>query len=160
MNELFRALPALMKEFDDNEAVREAVVLAAWKRVAGESLGNHAVAEKLTKKRLTVAVKGETWKNHLEQLSGQMIFKLNSFLGNAAVTFIEFRVDEELVEARNGKLVDEISEADREQLALDQISPRMRAAAAAIKDDNLRYRFLLAAGSCLIRKKNMAEGSS
>ena len=33
MNELFRALPALLKEFDDNEAVREAVVFAAWRKI-------------------------------------------------------------------------------------------------------------------------------
>jgi hypothetical protein len=31
----------------------------------------------------------------------------------------------------------------------------MRHAADSIKDENLRYQFLLAAGSCLARKKNM-----
>ena len=97
MNELFRALPALLKEFDENETVREAVTFAAWRKIAGESLSQHAVPFRLEQKRLTVAVKSETWRKHLEHLTGQMIFKINSVLGQAVVTFIEFRVDEAAV---------------------------------------------------------------
>ena len=85
MNEdLFRALPALLKEFDDNESLREAVVFAAWRQIAGESLREHAVPLRLYQKHLIVAVMSETWKKHLEHLSGQMIFKFNSALGTAA----------------------------------------------------------------------------
>ena len=49
MNELFRALPKLLKEFDDNEELREAVTLAAWRKIAGESLLKHAVPFRLRK---------------------------------------------------------------------------------------------------------------
>ena len=97
MEDLVRALPALLKEFEENETVREAVVFAVWRRAAGESLRGHAVPVRLFQKHLIVAVTSETWKKHLEHLSGQMIFKLNSALKQAAVTFIEFRVDEETV---------------------------------------------------------------
>jgi len=34
-------------------------------------------------------------------------------------------------------------------------TPKHKRSADAIKDDNLRYQFLLAAGGCLARKKNM-----
>ena len=78
MEDLVRALPALLKEFDDNETVREAVVFAVWRRIAGESLRGHAVPYRLFQKHLIVAVTSATWKKHLESLSGQMIFKLNS----------------------------------------------------------------------------------
>jgi hypothetical protein len=156
MNELFRALPALLKEFDQNETLREAVAFAAWRKIAGESLRQHAVPFRLVQKRLTVAVKSETWRKHLEHLSGQMIFKLNSSLGQAVVTFIEFIVDEAAVEnenrAKNGQT---LSDAELEEIALDEVTPKMRRAADAIKDDNLRYQFLLAAGSCLARKKKL-----
>lgn len=101
MNELFRALPAILKEFDDNETLREAVTFAAWRKIAGESLGQHAVPFRLNQKRLTVAVKNETWRKHLENLSGQMIFKINSVLGQAIVTYIEFHIDEKAVERAN-----------------------------------------------------------
>lgn len=156
MNELFRALPALLKEFDDNETVREAVTFAAWRKIAGESLRQHAVPFRLDQKRLTVAVKNETWRKHLEHLSGQMIFKLNSALGQAVVTFIEFRVDETAVEKENYKeRKRELSAEELEEIALEEVTAKMRHSADAIKDDNLRYQFLLAAGSCLARKKKL-----
>lgn len=156
MNELFRALPALLKEFDENETVREAVAFAAWRKIAGESLRQHAVPLRLEQKRLTIAVKSETWRKHLEHLSGQMIFKLNSSLGQAVVTFIEFRVDEAAVEKENFRdRKTTLSDEELEEIALDEVTPKMRRSADAIKDDNLRYQFLLAAGSCLARKKKL-----
>jgi hypothetical protein len=158
MNELFRALPALLKEFDENEKVREAVTFAAWRRIAGDSLRPHAVPLKLFQKHLIIGVRSDTWKKHLEHLSGQMIFKLNSALGKAVVTFIEFRVDEDAIESERAKhLKSTISDEEQEEIALEEVTPKMRLAADAIKDDNLRYQFLIAAGSCLARKKKMKE---
>lgn len=156
MNELFRALPALLKEFDENETVREAVTFAAWRRIAGESLRSHAVPLRLYQKHLIIAVTSETWKKHLESLSGQMIFKINSVLGQAVVTFIEFRIDEKTIlkeRAKNKKTT--LSDEELEEIALNEVTPKMRHSADAIKDDNLRYQFLLAAGSCLARKKRL-----
>jgi hypothetical protein len=156
MNELFRALPALLRQMEDNESLRQAVVFAAWRRIAGEGLREHAVPLRLYQKHLIVAVMSETWKKHLEHLSGQMIFKLNSTLEQPLVTFIEFRVDEETVKQERAKYPKETVDAEKQrQIALEQVTPKMRHAADAIKDENLRYQFLLAAGSCLARKKNM-----
>ena len=56
MNELFRALPALLKQFDENAELREAVAFAAWRHIAGESLRQHAVPYRLYQKHLIVAV--------------------------------------------------------------------------------------------------------
>jgi hypothetical protein len=156
MQDLFRALPKLLKEFEDTQEIREAVALAAWRRIAGESLCEHAVPFRLFNKHLIVAVANNTWKKHLEHLSGQMIFKLNSLLGQAVVTFIEFRVDEETVlEERAKNKTPIVSRQELEEIALEEVTPKLRGAADAIKDDNLRYQFLLAAGSCLARKKKM-----
>lgn len=156
MEDLARALPALLKEFDENEAVREAVTFAVWRKVAGESLRGHAVPLRLFQKHLIVAVTSETWKKHLEQLSGQMIFKLNSSLRQAVVTYIEFRVDEKTVLQERAKhQKTKLSDEELEEMALDEVTPKLRHSADAIKDDNLRYQFLLAAGSCLARKKRM-----
>jgi len=155
MNELFRALPALLKEFEGNEAVREAVVFAAWRKIAGDSLRDQAVPLHLSGKHLAVAVTGETWRKHLEHLSGQMIFKINSKLGAAVVTFIEFRIDEDAVKKEREKFKKTILNEIPENIALNEVTPKMRHSADAIKDDNLRYQFLLAAGSCLARKKKL-----
>jgi hypothetical protein len=161
MEDLFRALPKLLREFEDTAEIREAVALAAWRRVAGQSLCEHAVPFRLYNKHLIVAVANLTWKKHLEHLSGQMIFKLNSMLGQAVVTFIEFRVDEEMVlEERAKNKIPTISSEEQEEIALEEVTPKLRGAADAIKDDNLRYQFLLAAGSCLARKKKIANRES
>lgn len=158
MEDLFRALPALLKEFEENENLREAVAFAAWRRIAGESLLEHAVPFRLYKKHLIIAVAHETWKRHLERLSGEMIFKINSVLGSAVVTFIEFRVDEKTVlQERMKKRKETISDEEQTEIALEEVSPKLRFSADNIKDDNLRYQFLLAAGSCLARKKNLQK---
>lgn len=158
MNELFRVLPALLKEFEDNLDVREAVIFAAWRKIAGEMLREQAVPTELNKNRLVVAVGSKMWKDHLEDLSGQLIFKLNSALGSAAVTFIEFRVDEKAVEAERGKhRASKMDPDESARIALGEITPKLRDSAEAIKDENMREQFLLAAGRCLARKKTLAE---
>ena len=158
MEDLFRALPKLLKEMSDSDEVREAVVFAAWRRVAGESLLSHAVAFRLFNKHLIVAVANPTWKKHLEHLSGQMIFKINSILGQAVVTFIEFRIDEDtVVQERAKNQTSTLSDEELKEIALDEVTPKLRGAADAIKDDNLRYQFLLAAGSALARKKRIKD---
>ncbi len=153
MNELFRALPALLKQFDDNDLVREAVVFAAWRKVAGPSLLRHAVATGLSGERLYVATADQTWQRHLEQLAGQMIFRLNSVLGQAVVRYIEFGINAAAVEDERA------AGAERElfdsEQALAEVNEKMRTSAEEIKDDELRRRFLLAAGSCLARKRRL-----
>lgn len=156
MEALFRALPKLLKEFEDTEEVREAVVFAAWRRIAGESLAEHAIPFRLFNKHLIIAVADKMWKRHLETLSGQMIFKLNSALGQAIVTFIEFRVDAETLQAERCKhQKSQMTDEEQEEAALEKVTAKLRHSADAIKDDNLRYQFLLAAGSCLARKERM-----
>ena len=156
MQDLFRSLPKLLKEFEDTPEVREAVVFAAWRNIAGMSLSEHTVPYRLFNKHLIIAVADNMWKRHLETLSGQMIFKLNSVLGQAIVTFIEFRIDEEILRAQRAKhQKSQLTDAQLEEIALEEVTPKLRHSADAIKDDNLRYQFLLAAGSCLARKKRI-----
>lgn len=158
MQDLFRALPKLLKEFEDTEEVREAVAFAAWRRTAGESLCEHTVPVRLFNKHLIIAVADKMWKRHLETLSGQMIFKINSVLGQAVVTFIEFRIDEAAIEAERAKhRTNQLSDEELRESALEAVTPKLRHSADAIKDDNLRYQFLLAAGSCLARKEKMKK---
>ena len=158
MQDLFRALPKLLKDFEDTEEVREAVVFAAWRRIAGESLSEHTVPYRLFKKHLIIAVADKMWKRHLESLSGQMIFKINSVLSQPVVTFIEFRIEAAILEAERAKYHKQtLSDEELREVALDEVTPQLRNSADAITDDNLRYQFLLAAGSCLARKKRIKE---
>lgn len=160
MEDLFRALPALLKQFDDDDNLRESVVFAAWRKIAGDGLRGHAVPLQLDQKRLIVAVENERWQKYLKDLSGQMIFKINSVLGQAMVTYIDFRVDNEIIEhERKKNRKTKIDEEKERETALEQLTPKLRRAADAIKDDNLRYQFLLTAGSVLARKENLKKKS-
>jgi outer membrane protein assembly factor BamA len=158
MEDLFRTLPVLLKEFDDNQTVRRAVIFAAWRRIAGESLAEHAVAIILNKKHLTVAVTSERWQKYLKDLTGQMIFKLNSALGQAAVTFIEFCVDEKaVIEARQRRGGKSFDDEELQKLAAKQLSPQLRAKAKNIKDESLRQEFLKAASISLAKKETLKK---
>lgn len=158
MNELFKLLPNLLNEHEDNPKVREAVVFATWRKIAGKSLCEHAVPLHLHQKHLTVAVATERWEKYLRDLCGQMIFKINSALGKAVVTFIDFKVNEEFVQAdREKRRSKTFDEDELRELALNQVTTKLRSKADLIKDEDLRYQFLLAAGSCLARKERLKK---
>ena len=146
MDDLFRALPELLRAAGEAEEVAEAAALAAWRRVAGEQLRGQAVPFRLYRKMLTVAVPDATWQKQLEQMSGQLLFRLNSVLGQPLVTYIEFRIDLKTVNIERARLrTREIDRATQERRAL-HCARALAEAANAIRDETLRQRFLLAAG--------------
>ena len=156
MESIFRTLPKVLREAEDSGPLLEPMVFAAWKRVAGESLQKHAEATKLNEKHLSVAVADETWRLHLQALSGQMIFQLNSLMGAEMVTFIEFYIDDTIFTKKRTMALFEMFDAElfeeRAQLA---IRPALRRAADSIEDPRLRELFLQAAGNCLVRKEDL-----
>src|ERR687889_2581987 len=97
MDDLFRAIPKLLRAAGESEEVFEAAACAAWRRVAGEGVRGLAVPFRLYRKTLVVAVADATWQKQLEAISPQLIFRLNSLLGQAIVTYLEFRIDPQTV---------------------------------------------------------------
>lgn len=91
MEQLFTAIPSIVKSLEPNKDVTEAMVFAAWNQVAGEQISAKTKPQVFNNKRLVVAVEDETWRQNLVALSAQMIAKLNRSLGDGTVTFIEFR---------------------------------------------------------------------
>src|SRR5215210_715716 len=142
MDDLFRTLPKLLRAAGETEEVLEAAALVAWRRVAGEGLRAQAVPFRLYRKTLVVAVADATWQKQLEAMSGQLLFRINSLLGQAVVTYIEFRIDPKTVRTeRAGIKAQEINRAELEQRALRNVSGEISAAANSIHDDDLRRRF-------------------
>jgi hypothetical protein len=84
-----------------------------------------------------------------------MLFRLNSTLGQPLVTYLEFRVDPKTVEAERARLRSRKAQQDeQEKRAMEQaMSGTLLSAAQQIRDETLRRRFLVAAGSCLERRK-------
>jgi hypothetical protein len=154
MEDLMRALPRLLRAAGETQEVLEAAAMVAWRRVAGEALREQTVPFRLYRKTLIISVTDQTWQKQLEKMSGQLLFRLNSLLGQAVVTYIEFRIDPKTVRAARSARHSAADRQDQERRALELASGELSAAACAIQDEDLRRRFLLAAGTCLDRNEN------
>lgn len=144
MDNLIKTLPKILEAAGDAPEVVEAACLAAWKHAAGDGLRDHAPPIAMRGTTLLVAVADAMWQKQLQALSGQLLFRLNSFLGQPLVSFVEFRVDPKVVaNASRGP------QRSKRELDPSTISEELITAAAEIKDKDLRRAFLGAATTCL-----------
>ena len=97
MESLLKTLPAIMKAAGDSTEVAEAACFVAWKQIVGEALRGNAVPVRLDDRTLVIAVADATWQKQMQSLSGQLLFRLNSLLGQPVVTYLEFCEDPETV---------------------------------------------------------------
>ena len=158
MLDIFRTLPGLLDDVEGAEVMLEAFVFAAWTRIAGDGLAEHTVPLKLENGRLFIAVSNLMWQRQLKDLCPQMLFKLNAALGRPTVSFIELQIDEQAVLASR-TAESGLNEREFRFKAQDEISPELARAADRIEDDELRRQFLLAAGTCLVRKRHRVVNS-
>lgn len=156
MQEIFRTLPALLKVFDDDSA-REAVVFAAWRRLAVGAFGNHAVPVRLDGKTLVVAVSSSIWKRQLEDLAGQLVYRLNAITGSPQISLILFEVDAATVRSSRPRDLKGEKDGEFEASAIAQLPGPVVKAADKISDPQLRNTFLLAAGCNLNRMPEVGE---
>jgi hypothetical protein len=147
MDKLIKTLPAILKAAGDSAEVAEAACMAAWKHIVGEGLSSHAIPIQLQDQTLVVAVADPIWKKQLEPMRGQLLFKLNSALGQSLVKSIELRVNPRTIELERAK--QQSAGIDRDPNY--RVPTELLTAAAEIADVNLRRAFLGAATSCVKR---------
>lgn len=148
MEHLFGSITAVTGQFDASTMVAEAVGFAAWNICVGEMLRERTVPVRFHDRRLVIAVEDNSWKRHLEDLSPQMLVKLNAALGQESVKFIEFRIDGEAL-ARSRASRTSTPSGDSKPV---DVAPSLIAAAKAIADEDLREQFLTAASEYLARQ--------
>lgn len=147
MEQLFGALPKVLERLELDPAARSAVVFAAWHRICGQLIKERTAVIGFDELRLKVAVEDKTWQRHLEDMSPQMIAKLNNVLGSGSVRYIEFVIDSSLV--ASGQKIHVSPSED----ILAEIDPELASAADAINDENLRESFLKTAAVYLARQR-------
>lgn len=158
MENIFAAFPAILEQIEANPDAREAFVFAAWRRSVGDLLNEQTVPAALSESRLRIAVSSETWRRHLEDMAGQILFKLNAKLASSSVKFLEFFVDEKVVTANRRSHHRDITAKDgTDPQIAKEITADLRNSAAAIENKELREAFLLAAGSCLARRTRISK---
>lgn len=147
MNLLIKSLPQVLRASGNSAEVAEAAAIAAWKHAAGDGLKEHAVALKLENRTLTVAVADPIWQKQLTSMRGQLLFRVNTILGQPLVNAFNFVIDRERVKPR-------VEQPDQQDDPLDNEVPlELWSAANAIHDKELRKNFLKTALLSLKRKK-------
>jgi len=148
MDKLIKTLPAILQASGASEEVAEAACIAAWRHAVGERLSSHAVPVQLQNQTLVVVVEDDIWKRQLEQMRGQLLFRLNSVLGQALVKSIELRIDPKTL----AKLCRPAEATDRRrEYPKEEVPAEILVAAGGIADVELRRAFLGAATSCINR---------
>ena len=153
MEQLIKALPALLRAAGNSDEVTEAAALAVWNQVAGAGLRQQTMAISLQKQRLIIAVADLVWQQQLESLSGQLLFRLNSLLGQGTIRLIEFRIDPQTLQIRRQQDSANQSIPADKQMVTGAVPLELVSAAATIHDPDLRRAFLGAASNCLKRRE-------
>ena len=147
MNQLIKSLPQVLRASGNAAEVAEAAAIAAWKHAAGDGLKEHAVAFKLENRTLTVAVADPIWQKQLTAMRGQLLYRVNTILGQSLVSAFNFVIDRERVKPRV-----EQPKHD-EELRDNEVPLELWSAANTIHDKELRKNFLKTALLSLKRKK-------
>lgn len=149
MDRLIKTLPAILKASGASAEVVEAACIAAWRHAVGEGLSSHAAPLELQHQTLIVVVADNIWKAQLEQMRGQLLFRLNSVVGHELVKSIEFRLDEKALTRMRGQEAGKVAAGGPP--IDDKVPVELLSAAAGIADADLRRAFLGAATSCVRR---------
>lgn len=152
MNQLIKSLPQVLRASGNSTEVVEAAAIAAWKFAAGDGLKDHAVPSKLEEGKLTVSVSDAIWQRQLHLMRGQLLFRVNSILGQPLVRELVFVIDPKLAKTR------EDQQANQEPLD-NEVPLELWSAANAIQDKELRRRFMKTATISLKRRDRDANKS-
>ena len=146
MEQLIKSLPGVLRAAGNAEEVAQAAAIAAWRHAAGDGLKDHAVPVKLENRTLTVAVADIIWQKQLHAMRGQLMFRVNSILGQPIVSTIQFVIDAKVVKPHP-----EPQKPPDEPLD-NEVPLELWSAANAIHDKELRKSFLKTAMAALKRK--------
>jgi len=151
MNNIIRLLPKLLDAAGGNHELAESAAKVAWRRAAGDGLRLHAVPLRLVDNKLVVVVADAIWERQLREMGAELLARVNRVLGRDMIKFIEFRVDDKMADATNS------SARVARSTAADSFPVELISAAGAIRDEELRRRFVRAAGNCIARREARAD---
>jgi hypothetical protein len=145
MDQLIKSLPGVIRAAGNSPDAVEAAVLAVWNYTTGDGIRPHAAASGMEGRKLVVNVRDNVWQQQLSIMRSQLIFRINSLLGQALVGEIELRVNP-------GSLPTVTQKLERKEFLESEVPLDLYAAANEIEDKQLRQKFLQAAMGMLKRK--------
>ena len=154
MIDVARLLPKLLNAAGASPEMAEIATKLAWSRAAGDGLRRHAIPFRLFRKTLVVSVADNIWQKQMQSMSAELVSRINRLLGREVVDTIEFRIDPIAVERVRAKMQTEQRPRDH---SMAPIPADLISAANDIADQDLRERFLRAAGNCIARREARDE---
>ncbi len=81
----------VIKDLDIKDKLRTSNIFSRWTEIVGTEIGRKSKPKRLAKDTLYISVVNSTWANELSLMSGQLIEKINSFIGREVVKNIKFK---------------------------------------------------------------------
>lgn len=132
MIELSELLSKALRQIPPSHELLEKIVLASWKPAVGEAVWRRTHPDRLFNSTLIVSVPSVVWQRELWHLRKEVLDKLNSVLGQRAVTALEFRVNPSFDKDRKPLLSSEvIPKQEAVELPLEKIADAELAQALA-----------------------------
>jgi hypothetical protein len=150
MTDVSQLLPKLLTASAANDELLETVVKLAWTKVAGAGIRRQVAPFRLFRRTLIVAVTDAIWQKQLHQMSREFVTRINRLLGAEIINSIEFRIDPETVNDQRT-----IPSAAETITTPQKLSSDVIDAANAIRDSDLRQRFIRAAANCVTRRDSV-----
>ncbi|MEA2015138.1 MAG: DUF721 domain-containing protein [Actinomycetota bacterium] len=81
----------IVKDLDMEDGLKTSRIFSRWPEIVGTEIGRKSKPRRLAGDTLYISVVNSTWANELSLMSGQLIEKINSFIGGEVVKSIKFR---------------------------------------------------------------------
>jgi len=89
--ELGSVINKIVSDSDIDRKIKKFNIFNHWSDIVGSDIGNKATPQKLLRQTLYISVTSSTWANELNLMSGQLIKKINDFVGEAVVKDLRFK---------------------------------------------------------------------
>ncbi|HEY4696135.1 MAG TPA: DUF721 domain-containing protein [Candidatus Hydromicrobium sp.] len=81
----------VVKNLDIRSELNISNIFNRWEEIVGAEIYKKTKPERITRGILYISVTTSTWANELSLMSGQLIKKINSFIGEEVVKSIRFK---------------------------------------------------------------------
>ena len=164
MQSLLQAIPSLLRQSGDDAVVREHLVFAVWRQVAGPGVVSATAPLALEGQHLRIAVPDRTWKTQLEQLAHEYLARIGRLLGSPLVTRVQFEIDPARIQTTSATQVAQsvVAPAPFPFHRTEALMESLKEDAAVIRDPELRAIFLHAAARSIerVEERHSRSGGS
>ncbi|MDD3818928.1 MAG: DUF721 domain-containing protein [Actinomycetota bacterium] len=81
----------LIRDLNMDSKLNVTNIFSHWEEIVGTEISKKARPVKLVRNTLYISVASSTWANELRMMSGQLIDRINLFVGEDVVKSIKFR---------------------------------------------------------------------